>query len=99
MPAGTASGHAEQWPRPSRRLLPMPPRRDLTRFWFHGIVLSSADRKARHGCLLPGAEGGLRRDVYYPGTEEAYTNPTRQRGECLSSCFVNLEVVRERPGG
>ena len=21
--------------------------------------------------------------AYYPGTEEAYTNPTRQRGECL----------------
>jgi hypothetical protein len=21
--------------------------------------------------------------VYYPGTEEAHTNPTRQRGECL----------------
>ena len=20
---------------------------------------------------------------YYPGTEEAHTNPTRQRGECL----------------
>src|SRR5271157_3414361 len=55
MPAGTASGHAEQWPRPSRRLLPMPPRRDLTRFWFHGNVLSSSDRKARHGCLCPGA--------------------------------------------
>jgi hypothetical protein len=54
MPAGTASGHAEQWPRPSRRLLPMPPRRDLTRSWFHGIVLSGSDRKARHGCLCPG---------------------------------------------
>src|SRR5271157_1648119 len=26
-----------------------------SRFWFHGIVLSSADRKARHGCLCPGA--------------------------------------------
>ncbi len=24
--------------------------------------------------------GGI---VYYPGTEEAHTNPTRQRGECL----------------
>ena len=22
---------------------------------------------------------------YYPGTEEAHTNPTRQRGECLSA--------------
>ena len=22
-------------------------------------------------------------EVYYPGTEEAHTNPTRQRGECL----------------
>ena len=21
--------------------------------------------------------------TYYPGTEEAHTNPTRQRGECL----------------
>ena len=24
-----------------------------------------------------------KRDFYYPGTEEAHTNPTRQRGECL----------------
>ena len=23
------------------------------------------------------------RSEYYPGTEEAHTNPTRQRGECL----------------
>ena len=22
-------------------------------------------------------------ETYYPGTEEAHTNPTRQRGECL----------------
>ena len=22
-------------------------------------------------------------EEYYPGTEEAHTNPTRQRGECL----------------
>ena len=26
-----------------------------------------------------GSGGG----IYYPGTEEAHTNPTRQRGECL----------------
>src|SRR5208282_6478963 len=24
-----------------------------SRSWFHGIVLSSSDRKARHGCLCP----------------------------------------------
>ena len=23
------------------------------------------------------------RQAYYPGTEEAHTNPTRERGECL----------------
>ncbi len=27
--------------------------------------------------------GGGTIQVYYPGTEEAHTNPTRQRGECL----------------
>ena len=31
-------------------------------------------------CLDPGTKGLL---DYYPGTEEAHTNPTRQRGECL----------------
>jgi len=31
---------------------------------------------------MAGAVGHISR-VYYPGTEEAHTNPTRQRGECL----------------
>ena len=30
----------------------------------------------------PAASRGTARP-YYPGTEEAHTNPTRQRGECL----------------
>ena len=28
--------------------------------------------------------------VYYPGTEEAHTNPTRERGECLSALACAL---------
>ena len=32
------------------------------------------------GCGPAAAPPGSR---YYPGTEEAHTNPTRQRGECL----------------
>ena len=32
--------------------------------------------------LLAQSEGPVKRS-YYPGTEEAHTNPTRQRGECL----------------
>ncbi len=27
--------------------------------------------------------GSAEHKDYYPGTEEAHTNPTRQRGECL----------------
>ena len=27
--------------------------------------------------------GGRGSSPFYPGTEEAHTNPTRQRGECL----------------
>ena len=30
-----------------------------------------------------GRSSQCRRCFYYPGTEEAHTNPTRQRGECL----------------
>ncbi len=33
------------------------------------------------GGLNAGAVQNL--GIYYPGTEEAHTNPTRQRGECL----------------
>ena len=37
--------------------------------------------------LLLAPRMGWRQDLrnvnYYPGTEEAHTNPTRQRGECL----------------
>ncbi len=28
---------------------------------------------------------------YYPGTEEAHTNPTRQRGECLRASPLNMQ--------
>ena len=53
MPAGIASGHAEQWPRPSRRLLPMPPRRDLIESRFDEIVYSRAKRKGKAWMPLP----------------------------------------------
>jgi hypothetical protein len=59
-------------------------------------VRESADLKTRYGGRrwrkLKGigtvrlASGSVRRAElhwYYPGTEEAHTNPTRQRGECL----------------
>jgi hypothetical protein len=36
--------------------------------------------KGSRDCSLPHTELLLQ---YYPGTEEAHTNPTRQRGECL----------------
>ena len=34
-------------------------------------------------CRLPLPVGTTVQIPYYPGTEEAHTNPTRQRGECL----------------
>ena len=33
------------------------------------------------------------RDPYYPGTEEAHTNPTRQRGECLRALAGAVGLV------
>ncbi len=36
--------------------------------------------KTDPGCRTGGVAPN---SFYYPGTEEAHTNPTRQRGECL----------------
>jgi integrase/recombinase XerD len=41
-----------------------------------GISLPTVQKILGHDSLQTTA-------IYYPGTEEAHTNPTRQRGECL----------------
>ncbi len=33
--------------------------------------------------VIPSVKTFIQVPGYYPGTEEAHTNPTRQRGECL----------------
>ena len=45
----------------------------------HEIPCSLQGRSLVTGSVFQPAQKGL----YYPGTEEAHTNPTRQRGECL----------------
>jgi hypothetical protein len=50
---------------------------------LHVMIVASASRSLpRQGKVLIDPDGSLHRG-YYPGTEEAHTNPTRQRGECL----------------
>ena len=50
------------------------------------FITSVSRPVAGAGQLLKWARGHWsveNRSHYYPGTEEAHTNPTRQRGECL----------------
>src|SRR5271166_7068350 len=59
------------------------------RMCFHFCVLPGGNSRPSGGVvpwLLPVLTiAALRNEIerYYPGTEEAHTNPTRQRGECL----------------
>ena len=57
----------------------------LCRAWV-GAVVKLRPRVFQHDettCVLRFQQGKGGRSRYYPGTEEAHTNPTRQRGECL----------------
>ena len=54
-------------------------RRTLSAF-FHGWLDPQLPPASKVG-ITPVKFQGV--SNYYPGTEEAHTNPTRQRGECL----------------
>ncbi len=48
---------------------------------YHDPMFFRADRLVDR--MSSGITPVRKKRMYYPGTEEAHTNPTRQRGECL----------------
>src|SRR5208283_4996901 len=54
-------------------------------FWWPlaATVLRICSRRIFGKCVLTCRRGSQEGLLYYPGTEETHTNPTRQRGECL----------------
>ena len=56
-------------------------------------ILTSPEAVAKPEYASMVASGPDRR--YYPGTEEAHTNPTHQRGECLRA-LAHIELVCAR---
>ena len=53
----------------------------FTNVWTYGLSGSNSNQIAL--TANPVITSNEVYDAYYPGTEEAHTNPTRQRGECL----------------